>query len=241
MQSRRHGALWDLSLSNRAPSPPNWNKEHYKPVEFCQFLECQNHLYKRKDPLLKALWRRFWSDELMSCAAGTNGCLNSRRRVFPQGRKVSAEWSRCPGSIARRARDSVSPLRRSSAVWMLARIGRLSTGVGRRHPVTIRKASLLPESMRWLCTQRHPARAQCSAVEWTRATVSVRNVVAPEPHPELANRLTCAMRDINLFRRDSRCQQYVSDLFVVADFQLTFSFLVVEVEDCRHHLCSAEL
>jgi len=56
---------------------------------------------------------------------------------------VSAEWSRCLGSTARRARDSVAPLRRSSAGWMPARIGRLFAGVGRRHPVTIRKASLV--------------------------------------------------------------------------------------------------
>jgi len=55
---------------------------------------------------------------------------------------VSAEWSRCPGSTARRARDSVAPLRRSSAGWMPARTGRLSVGGGRRYPVTIRKASL---------------------------------------------------------------------------------------------------
>ena len=46
-------------------------------------------------------------------------------------------------SMARRARDSVAPLRRSSAGWMPARIGRLFAGVGRRHPVTIRKASLV--------------------------------------------------------------------------------------------------
>ena len=46
------------------------------------------------------------------------------------------------GSTARRPRDSVAPLRRSSAGWMPARVGRLSAGVGRTHPVTIRKASM---------------------------------------------------------------------------------------------------
>jgi len=89
------------------------------------------------------------SDELMSCcAAGTNGCLDLRRRVFALSGEVSAEWSRCPGSMARRAKDSVAPMRRSSAGWMPARMGRLSAGVGRRHPVTIRKASLMAGSMR---------------------------------------------------------------------------------------------
>ena len=62
--------------------------------------------------------------------------------------RVSAEWSRCPGSMARRPRDSVAPLRRSSASWIHERIGRLSAGVGRRHPVTIRKASLMVGSIR---------------------------------------------------------------------------------------------
>jgi len=45
--------------------------------------------------------------------------------------------------VARRARDNVTPLRRSSAGLMPARIGRLSAGVGCRHPVTVRKASLM--------------------------------------------------------------------------------------------------
>ena len=46
------------------------------------------------------------------------------------------------GSMARRARDSVAPMRRWSAGWMPERVGRLSAGVGCRHPVTIRKASM---------------------------------------------------------------------------------------------------
>ena len=88
------------------------------------------------------------SDELMSCAADTNGCLDLRRRASALDVLVSAEWSRSSGSMARRTRDSVAALRRSSAGWMLARIGKLSAGVGRRHQATIRKASLMTESMR---------------------------------------------------------------------------------------------
>jgi len=90
-------------------------------------------------------------DELMSCcSAGKNGYLDLRRRAFALDGRVSAEWSRCLGSMTRRARDSVAPLRRSSAGWMPARIVRLSAGAGRRHPVTIRKASLMAGSMRWV-------------------------------------------------------------------------------------------
>jgi len=84
----------------------------------------------------------------MGCATGTNGCLHLRRCAFALDGQVSAEWKRCSGSMARRARDSVAPLRRSSAGWMPARMGRLSARVGRRHPVTIRMASLKGESIR---------------------------------------------------------------------------------------------
>ena len=75
--------------------------------------------------------------------AGTNGCLGLRYHAFALDGRVSTEWSRCPGSVAWRARDSVAPLRQSSASWMPVRVGRLSAGVGRRHPVTSRKASLM--------------------------------------------------------------------------------------------------
>jgi len=141
------------------------------------------------------------------CAAGTNGCIDFRRRAFALDGRVSTEWSRCPGSMARRGRDSVAPLRRSSAGWMPARVGRLSAGVGRRHPVTIRKAS-----MRRVWALRHQAGVQYSAVECTRARVGIRRVVAPAHQPETANRLRSATRDVSFLRSDSRCQRYVSDL-----------------------------
>jgi len=111
------------------------------------------------------------SDELMSyCAAGTNGCLDLRRRAFALSEQVNAEWSRCPSSVAQHARDNVVPLRQSSAAGcMPARIGRLSVGAGRRHPVTIRKASLMAGSMRRVLALRHQAGAQYTAVETVAA------------------------------------------------------------------------
>jgi len=75
------------------------------------------------------------SDKLVSgCAAGTNECLDLRSRAFTLDGQMSAEWSKCPGFLARCSRDSVATLRRSSAGWMPAWMGRLSAGVGRRHP-----------------------------------------------------------------------------------------------------------
>jgi len=207
-----------------------------------------------------------WTDEMF--AAGTNGCLDFRRRAFALDGRVSAKWSRCPGSMARRARDSVAPLRWSSACWIPARVGRLYAGVVRRHPVTIRKASLMTGSMRRVWALRHQTAAQYSAVECTKARVAICRVVAPATQLEPASRLRSATRDVSFLRSDSRCRAIggmratcatllrgisarYSEVFllgaegqgfvVVFDFKLTFSFLVVEVEGCRHHLCSAEL
>jgi len=131
-----------------------------------------------------------FSEKLMSCCAtGTNGCLDLRRRATALDGRVSAEWNRCPGSMARRFRDSVAPLRRSSADWIPARIGRLFPGVGRRPPVTIRRASLMMGSVRRVWALRHQTGAQYSTVEWTRARVAVCNVVAPASQLEPASRL----------------------------------------------------
>jgi len=84
--------------------------------------------------------------------------------------------------LARCPRDSVAPLRRSSAGWVPARIGRLSAGVGRRHPVTIRKASLMVESIRRVWALRHQTGAQYSAVEWTTARVAFAMLLLQRPN-----------------------------------------------------------
>ena len=146
------------------------------------------------------------------CAADTNGCLDLRRRAFATGGQVSAEQSRCPGSMTRRTRDSVAPLRRSSAGWMAVKMRRLSAGVGRRHPVTIRKTSLMAGSMRRVWAQRHQTGVQYSAVEWTSTRVATCSIAASAPQPEPARRLRSATGDGNFLRSDSRCRRYVSDL-----------------------------
>ena len=108
--------------------------------------------------------------------------------------------------------ESVAPLRRGSAGWMLARIGRLSAGSGRRHPVTIRKASLMAESIRRVWALRRQTGSQYSAVQYTRARVAVSRVVAPALQPEPASCLRSATRDVSFLRNDSRWRRKVSDL-----------------------------
>jgi len=131
------------------------------------------------------------SDELMSCwAVGTNGCRNLRCHAFPLGGQVSAEWSRCPGSMGQCAKT----LRQSSAGWMPARIGRLSAGVGCRHPVTIRKGSLAAGSIRrlWDCDHcstrqvRSTLRLNGPVVRWLFATLLLQH---PSQSQQAASRV----------------------------------------------------
>jgi len=95
---------------------------------------------------------------------------------------------------------------------MPVRIGRVSAGLRRGHPVTIHKASLTMGSMRRVSAQRHQTGAQFSVVEWTRARVAVRNGVAAAPQLEPSSHLRSLMRDVSFLRSDSRCRRYVSDL-----------------------------
>jgi len=60
-----------------------------------------------------------------------------RCRAFPPCELMRARWSRFPGPMAWRDGETVALLRRNLAGWMPARIGRLSAGVGRRHPVKL--------------------------------------------------------------------------------------------------------
>ena len=113
-----------------------------------------------------------WTDELL--CSEHKWVLGYRCRAFPLDGQVSAEWSGCLGSMARRARDSVA-FRQCSAGWMLARMGRLSAGVGRRHPITVRNPSLMAGLMRrvWaLPPQREQATSSVQRVMSTFCEVT---------------------------------------------------------------------
>ena len=114
--------------------------------------------------------------------------------------------------MARHARDSVAPLRRSSAGWMPAKIGRLSAGLGCRYPVTIRKVSFIEGSVRRVWGLQYQAGTQCSAVECTKAKVAVRRVDALTPQPQPTSRLRSATQDVNFLRSDLKFRRCVSDL-----------------------------
>ena len=196
------------------------------------------------------------SDELIrSCAMGTNGCLDLKRSAVPLDGRVSAEWSRCLGSIARRARDSVAPLRWSSAGWMPAKIGRLSAGVGCRHPVA---------RHRWLwcwwgehCgTKQERSSLLCGWVHqrqgcYSQSCCSSTPTGASKPAQECDAWCQLLAKWLKVSTLRERPVQRYSEVFglgaegqdfvVLFDFKLTFSFLVLKVEGCRHRFCSVEL
>ena len=78
---------------------------------------------------------------------------------------------------------------------MPERTRRYSVGVGFRHPVTMRKASLIGLSSRCVCALRLHIGAQYLAVEKTRARVVMHKVVARAPQPVPASGRIRAMRD----------------------------------------------
>ena len=53
----------------------------------------------------------------------------------------------------------------------------------------VRKVPLMTKSITQVWAPGQQALAQCSAIEWTKAEVAVRNVVAPTPHPGPTSRL----------------------------------------------------
>ena len=91
------------------------------------------------------------SDKLCNSfrASEANWRLDLSLSLLAAAGSVSWPCRMWPGSKELRlAKESVAPWRRSSADWMPERTRRLSVGVGRRHPVTMRKASLRTLSMR---------------------------------------------------------------------------------------------
>jgi len=179
------------------------------------------------------------------CTAGKIVCLDLKCNSNPHGVEMGAEWSRRSGSMARPPRDIVTPLRRSSAGWMPVSIRRLSSGAGRKHPMTVRKA-LLTGSVGCVWELQLQARAQyspevvfntpgkasdllqeCDA--WCQIFAKWLEGSAIRERP--------VQRYSEVFRLGAKEQAFV----VEVDFQLTFSFLAVKMEDCRYRFCSDEL
>ena len=153
--------------------------------------------------------------------------------------------------MSRRDRDSAVSLRRSSAGGIPVRIGRLSAGLGRRHPVTIRKASLMPGLTRRVLALWHQTGAQYSAVElpglrWLFTTLLLQHRSQSQQAASGVRRVMSTFCEVT---------QGVGDMWATSPTVLrgrlfgfgaqtqisllwltfTFSFLVVKVEEYRHH------
>ena len=104
-------------------------------------------------------------------AAGTNGRLYFSLSLLAACGSVSCPYRMWSGSKELRlAKESVAPWRRSSAGWMSEKTGRLSVGVGRRHPVTMRKK--MP-----LMTLQTPASYKLTAENIKKYCYALLNVV----------------------------------------------------------------
>ena len=144
--------------TGQAPVPGTKARSLEAPLQYSVF-----HLWfvhsEARMPSLARLSKRF-------CAAGTNGRLDLSLtwRASEDPLKISYKiWSGCRDP--RWAKESIASIRRSSTGWMAESIGRWSVGVGRRHPVTMRKALFKTVSMRRVWALRHQTGAQYSAVE----------------------------------------------------------------------------
>ena len=127
-------------------------------------------------------------------AAGTNGrldlslprCASCCPTNYPRS-TGSRSW------IAQFAKESVAPNRRSSAGWMPVRTDKSSVGVGRKHPMTMRKASLRMLPMRRICVLRQqilqsmvrstllrsrPRKEQKCAMSWHLHSIQIPQVAS---------------------------------------------------------------
>jgi len=150
------------------------------------------------------------------------------------------------------AKNSVIPLQWSSTGWMPVRMGRLSTGAAHHTGIQSQFTRLFWWQGQWGGCEYSGTRQDHSTLllngpglRWLFPTL----LLQPKP----ASCLKSAPHDISFLRIDSRGQQYVSDLSNVTPrylgleqkvrvslLWLTFSFLVLEKEDCRHCFCNCE-
>ena len=87
-------------------------------------------------------------------------------------------------------------------------IGRLSIAVGRRHPVTLRKASYrTPSTTQVLALRRHTG-AQYSAAKLSRDRAAVHSVLAALPHSEL---VCCFSSVTHYFSFFAQCCKMVAE------------------------------
>ena len=90
-------------------------------------------------------------------------------------------------------------LRQSSVGRIPAKTNKLFISVGRRHPVTMQKTSLISLLMNREWALRHQTSEQYSAAEYTKAKVTVRNVIAAAPQVNPTNRLQGPTCVVNFF------------------------------------------
>ena len=93
---------------------------------------------------------------------------------------------------------------------MLASTDKLSIGVKRRQPVTVRSASLTSLSIKRVLLPRHHAGAEYLTVERTRTKVAVCRVFVVAPKIDLASSLMNPTRNVGFRHSDFKCLCWIS-------------------------------
>ena len=101
----------DTGAETVKPDPGSSWEGHSGGVYRCLELKCGVFCPLRVPLMIRPLYRTYVvvvkeANELL--CSGTNGCIDLRRRATALDVRVSAEWSRCPASMAWRPRDSGS-------------------------------------------------------------------------------------------------------------------------------------
>jgi len=181
------GSICDIVRTFRRPHSDSAPGELYPPLP-PSLRPCQR---LRIPSVIRPVYRTYvivvkWNDELLY---GGHKWVSRFERPCIRTRWTGERWvDRCPGSVARCARDSVATLRQSSADWMPTRIEKLSAGVGLRHPVTIRKASLMAGLMKWVWALRNHTvlRWNVPGLSWRLATLLLQH---PSQSQQAASRV----------------------------------------------------
>ena len=94
---------------------------------------------------------------------------------------------------------ALARLHRSLIGRIPAKTNKSSIGVGRRHPVTVQKTSLIGLFRTRVRALQHKTGKQYSAGECARARVAVRNVVAPTPQVSIPKISSKSQRVLLIF------------------------------------------
>jgi len=145
------------------------------------------------------------------CVAGTNGSLDLKCCAFALCGQVSADRSRCAGSMARRSGEYGSfatKIKRMDACKYRKVVRRCRTQASGDNQQGVVDGRVNEAAVSSVAPDRSPVLFGC--VYQDQGGGSRRCCSSTQPEP--ASRLKSATRDVSFLRSDSKCWRYGSDL-----------------------------